>query len=484
MSLRSWAHSLFSGTTARQSRKTRRSRPGSSATKFRPRGESLEHRLNMAGNVLVSAIGPNLYITGDHLANEILIEPNGAGVDVQGINTSINGLLNGETNGFNVQNIFIEMGNGDDKAEFVLTNLTGLLRFSGGNGNDQLLFGDGNNGQNSFGSLQAIMGDGNDTIDVAQGETSFRVTGAVSVLSGEGANSVNFDAAAVVLGPMTITGGNGTDDLTIGQENETATVTTGYLSVTNGNGENAFAISGKVIVNGGITVLGGKDADNFLLLSTAAGSKVNGSIIATQGEGKNIFTISEQSPRSVVVTGLVSVTGGAKADSIFLSAIDVLAVSLSLGAGDNNAFVDGTVRSSFSINSLGGDDRIFAGLLDVHGGTVINTGGGADLISLVNSHFRSVVAIFTGDGADTVSIESGTDAHERDEATDFDAAVSIDLGAGDDHLKISVDDGDGFIDALYTGFAYLYANGGSGTDTLLDSPFNGYDLPPTFISFP
>src|SRR6187402_1265336 len=109
-------------------RRTKKSAPrrGSSSRNFRPLGEALESRLNLAGNVFAFALGPNLYIYGDNLANELRVEGDGVGkVEVQGVNTFLNGVNNGQFNASGVLNIFMEMYNGDDIATFALTDIDG-----------------------------------------------------------------------------------------------------------------------------------------------------------------------------------------------------------------------------------------------------------------------------------------------------------------------------------------------------------------------
>ncbi|WP_254511738.1 hypothetical protein [Anatilimnocola floriformis] len=477
MSLSTWARSLFS----RLNRVTRESRARRSQTRFRPRAESLESRLNMAGSVIATAVGGTLFITGDDLANELRIEGVTAGtVEVHGVNTTkVNGVDGGEFTAQNIQNIFMEMGNGDDKATFVLTDVSGLLRFNGGNGKDSLLFGEGNGGTNKFGSLAAAMGAGDDLIVVDRAETSFEVPGAVVISNGEGLNNTILTATnTVVLGPTSITGGALADNIQIG--NESAVVTTGQISVNGANGDNQFYLQAKTaVVNGGISLLGGTGADSYYIGVFTGDYTVNGSVTASLGDGQNLLWIG---PTEVTVTGLVSFVGGAGSDTFQLDIdeADLLAVSLSLGAGTNAAYMDnlfgGTtlIRSSLTVTSQGNTTINTAGL-DVSGATLLTLGDGTDLIQLDNSRFRSVVTISTGGGRDRVLLERG---FNDGIGLHFDSVVSIDLGAGDDELAV----GRSAMD--FATFASLIANGGAGTDTFTDSPFNVYATPRTLISFP
>lgn len=466
MSLRSWARSFFTPAP-------RRSRPAARA-KFRPRGESLESRLNLAGNVMAFVAGPNLFITGDNLGNSLRIEGNGSGVDVLGVfDTSVNGVNGGEFSARNIQNIFMEMGSGDDTARFVLTHIPGMLRFSGGNDGDALLFGEGNNGQNSFGSLQALLGDGFDTVEVDASETDFSVAGPVTVLSGEGGNVITFQATNELrLGAISVVGGNANDELTIAGND----AVTGFISVIGGNGANNVELNGEITVNGGISLVGGNSFD-FLQTEFEGDLTVNGSIVAALGEGPNTVTFNHT---NTVITGLVSVTGGAGVDRFnAVGRFDALAVSLYQGAGNNSAILEGTainIHSSLSITSLGGFDLIRGNNMDVRGVTVFSTGDEMDQIVVNNSRFRGATSMLTGGESDSVFIEQ--DFADNGVGTRFDSTVSIDLGAGNDELYLGLDAND------FVTFAYFLANGGSGNDTLVRSVFNVHGIAPSFLSFP
>ncbi|WP_254511737.1 hypothetical protein [Anatilimnocola floriformis] len=476
MSLRNWARSFFAPVSSR-TRATRRSQNKRSPNQFRPGAESLESRLNMAGNVLATVVGPNLFITGDTESNFLRIEGVTAGtVEVQGVfGTAVNGTLGGEFTARNIQNIFMEMGNGDDSATFVLTKLDGLLRFNGGNGSDALVFGEGNNGQNSFGSLAATMGAGDDGIIVDASETHFSVPGAVVISNGDGANTTYLRATTELkLGPISVTGGANNDDFRITGGSE-GTVTTGPLSVIAGDGGNYTALGGNVVVNGGIALVGGNKTDSFDALGESK-LTVNGSFIAAMGEDINQVSFNES---NVVVTGLVSMTGGAGVDRFIggTGKFDAFAVSLYLGAGNNPISFFGTtntIHSTLSVTTLGGFDGFNAKNLDVQGPAVLNMGDEIDLVILNNVRFRGAVSMLLGDGSDGVYIERFSDDGI---GSRFDSSVSIDMGAGLDTVELGLDAND------FVTFAYLLANGGSGDDSLFNSPSNVFGFAPTFLSF-
>ncbi|WP_254507498.1 hypothetical protein [Anatilimnocola floriformis] len=456
---------------------SKKAAPKLKSRNFRPTCESLESRLNLAGNVLAYALGPNLYIYGDNLSNEVRIEGVVAGtVEVTGVGTSVNGIANGQIVPKGIQNIFMEMGNGDDSATFVLTNITGMLRFNGSNGNDSLTFGEDNGDSNSFGSVAATMGAGNDAINVDDG--SFTARQSFVALNGDGNNVTDLDpTVSLTLGLVSITGGSGSDFIDLGD----TLVNTGYITVNSGDGDNDFFIDGNTTINGGITVIGGSGPDNFEPGDFGFNPQltVNGSIVASLGNGTNFIEFASD---NVDVTGLISVTGGSGIDTFDFDTLtfDVYAISLSLGAGDNEVLMNEgatTIRSSLTIATLGGADEITGFGLNVFGGVVVSTGEGDDLIQLDNSRFRSVVTVSTAGGNDRVNVENG---NQNDGiGTQFDSIVSMDLGAGSDTLDIGVDAND------FVRFnSRVIVNGGLGTDTLLPSAFNVFALAPTLISFP
>ena len=460
-------------------RRTKKSAPKKPANRqsrnFRPACESLEQRLNLAGNVVASAIAGNLYLNGDALSNQLRIEGVVAGtVEVTGVGTTLNGVANTTRTFTGIQNIFMEMGNGDDAATFVLTNIAGTLRYNGSNGNDDLFFGEGNGGSNTFGSVAATMGAGNDEVSV--NDNSFTARSSFIVSNGEGDNTTDMDpGVSLVLGLVSITGGSGSDFIDIGD----VLVTTSSITVNSGAGDNDMFLDGNVTVNGSITVLGGAGPDNFEP-GDGGGNQltVNGSIVAALGDGTNFIEFSTVNND---ITGIVAVTGGSGIDTFDFdtTTFDALAISLFLGAGDNVVLLNEGASNlgSLTITTLGGDDDITGFGLDVRGATVVSTGEGDDLIQLDNSRFRSTVSVSTAGGNDFVNVENG---NQNDGiGTRFDGLVSMDLGAGNDTITIGFDAND-----FVTFTNRVIVNGGLGTDTLTNSAFNVFAFAPTVLLFP
>lgn len=457
-------------------RRTKKSATRVKSARFRPVVESLESRLALAGNVTAFAAGPNLYLYGDALDNELRITGTALGaLTITGVGTSVNGTANGTLNVTGIWNIVADMGNGNDTARFLTADINGLLRYNGGNGNDNLFFGEGNNGFNSFGSVQALMGAGNDEVSVNDDE--FTAFYSFTATNGEGNNTTDLDPfVELFLGVTTITGGSGSDFVDIGD----VLVTTGFITVNSGAGDNDFFLDGNVTVNGGISVIGGAGPDNFEP-GDGGGNQltVNGSIVASLGDGVN-FT--EFSTVNNDITGVISYVGGSGIDTFDFdtTTFDVLSISLAMGAGDNIVLLNegaSTIRGALTITSLGGLDEITGFGLDVYGATLISTGEGNDLIQLDNSRFRSIVTVSTAGGNDTVNVENG---NENDGiGSQFDSTVNVDLGAGNDTIVIGFDANDF---ARFLG--RVYVNGGAGTDTITNSAFNVFAFAPLVTNFP
>jgi hypothetical protein len=436
----------------------------------------LESRLNLAGNVRALLAGPNLYLTGDSLANQLEITGAAAGVfSVKGIGTSVNNVANGTLNFSGIANIFIDLQNGDDTTTFLTANLPGMLRFTGGAGSDQLRFGDFNNESQVFGSIQALMGSGNDSIEV-DGDSNFTVRTSFVASNGDGDNTTDLDPfVSLNLGVVSITGGANGDFVDLGN----GIVNSGPISVNSGAGDNDFFLDGEVTVNGSVTVIGLGGTDNFEP-GDGGGNQltVKGSVVASLGDGTNFIEFQHV---NTDVTGAISIVGGRGEDTFDLDGdtFDALAISLALGEGDDIVLMNEgatTIRSSLTINTAGGADELTAFGLNVVGATSINTGDGLDLLWIDNSRFRSVVSLLTGNGNDTVNVERNSNDGI---GTRFDSAVSVDLGAGNDTIAIGLDAND-----FVTFASTVIVNGGLGTDTLTQGGPNVFAFAPILILFP
>jgi hypothetical protein len=456
-------------------RRQKKTTSNNSARRFRPRVESLESRLALAGNVTATLAGSTLILTGNGLSNEILIEGNGAGeFSVTGVATTVNGSANAFTR-TNVRNILINLNNGDDIVTIVNADLSGLLSVNGGYGNDELNFGDFNAGIQTFGSVTAIMGAGDDIVEV-DGEDELTIVHGFVVNQGAGENTTDLDPdVSLTLGFVSIASGAGPDFVDLGD----TVVASGSIIVNSGHGDNLFFFDGDVDVAGNITVIGGNGADEFNPGDTGFDTfDVSGSVVLSLGNGANFVHFEQALETSI--GGVLAINTGSGADIIDIDSAEfsVGTLAMNLGAGANEVIFDGgtvTVRHSMAINTLGGNDTFTFIGLDVGGAFALNTGNGNDTVNVDNSIFRGVVAINTFSGNDVINIETTTDDSV---GTTFESVVSVNLGAGDDTINLGFDDDD-----FVTFDSHVTANGSLGTDEIFESGFDVFAFEPRLFSF-
>ena len=456
------------------SHKKRKSGP---ARSFRPAIESLESRLNLAGNVVATFSGGNLNLTGDNLANELRIVGNGPGVfTVTGVGTALDGEDDGEQDFENVRNIFINFKNGDDVATFVTAELAGLLSYLGGNGNDELNFGEFNNEDQSLGRLTAIMGAGDDIVEV-DGEDSFEILGAVVVRGGDGDNSFDLDPIeSLTMGTVSVVNGSGFDFVDFGD----TVVNARSIVINNGNGGSFLFIDGDVTIQGDLIVNAGNGNDLVNPGDTGGDFlRVSGSVVFNLGNGNNESSFEQLSTE---IGGGLTITGGSGEDFIEFDGDEVSvrrSVTLVTGSGDDAIEMDSavgtTIRGGLVINTAQGLDSITLFAVDVAGATTVNTGEGNDEVFVDNSRFRGKVTLLTLGGNDQVSIEAGN--ADDGIGTLFEQAVVVNLGAGSDTLNVGFDDDD-----FVTTLKKVVVDGGAGADTLNDSGTNEFTLEPILIS--
>jgi len=459
------------GNTAAKSNKQR-----GGARRFQPLVETLEARLNLAGNVVASFSGGNLTLTGDNQANELRIVGGGSGVfSVSGVGTSLGGVFEGVRDFSNVWNITINFKNGDDVATFITAELPGVLNYTGGNGNDQLLFGEGNGEDQSFGALVANMGAGNDSIEV-NGESDFTIAGVVSVYGGDGNNTLDLDPDdSLTLGAVTVVNGKGNDFVDIGD----TVVNAVSIVINNGNGDNDFFLDGDVTIQGSVVVTGGTGPDNVEPGDGGGDTLiVGGSMVFNLGNGTNFTEFSQV---NTSIGGGITYTGGTGSDTFDIDGEQINvrgSVSLATGNGADIILLNEgatNIAGSLVVDTAAGADELTFFGLTVIGTTVVKTGEGSDSVTVDNSTFRGAVTLLTAGGIDTVSIEAG----DQDDGvgTVFEQDLVVNLGAGNDTLNVGFDDDD-----FVTTLKKVVVDGAAGADTLNSSGTNLATFQPILVS--
>jgi hypothetical protein len=171
------------------------------------------------------------------------------------------------------------------------------------------------------------------------------------------------------------------------------------------------------------------------------GQTVN-SVQVTLGSGDNRFAML-----GVHDTGTFSLTGGNGTDRVTLAGnrIDG-ATTATLGTGNNGLVLVGNHFSDSFTATLG------------------NAGStAADRVAVVGSTFSKAFALTTGGGDDSVGLHGGTHVT---------GAATIDLGAGNDLVRLGLTRFDGD----------LTLDGGTGTNTGFGLPFVGGAYTPTNIT--
>lgn len=452
-----------------------------SRPRFRPTVEALESRLPLAGDVSALQIGSDLFLTGDEVNNRLWIVGNGPGnFAVQAIGTNLNGVNAATINFSGVTNIRLSMGNGNDTVSFLRSHLEGSLKFFGGDGNDVLFFGQGNHEDQTFGQVTASLGAGEDTIG-ATGENSLTVAQSFIVLGGDGNNAINMETdTSVSLGNVVIIGGRDNDVATFSK----GIVNTKSIRFHGHSGYNSLQLLGDSTVRGNIIATGGGDQDIFSMgLYANANSTVSGPMLLIHGEGSNHVGF-HGSTHLAGPLRYESGSGGAE----FVSSNNFLAPQsnrfvagdIELRLRDGNNFIRFDQSQSdlqrLSVQTGTGDDHIALFDAIVQGEMLLNAGDGNNHFVVVNSAFFAPVSWTSGNGADSIALESGYVSDDR--RTIFHAALTIQLGAGDDEMYVAASPPD----TVSFGGEVLY-DGGDGDDLLLESAFDNYAIPPVIIGF-
>lgn len=338
--------------------------------------ECLEQRLPLAGNVTVELTDSTLRLTGDDLANQIVVASVAGGrIALIGQNTTINGSPTVFVTDSSVTNIFAKLKGGDDAVGF-----------------------------------------GNDAQDIA----NHRMYADFSIFprhweftGAEGTAPVPpFDVPALQSAIDDVAGGVTTFSLP------------GSLAVTTDSGNDAIGISGDV--GGWVTVrLGSADAGNAMAIGSEFSTSRIGRALKIVGGNQNDHVMLA----NVRVARHVSAELGDGRNELYLAASDAEATSIGTfvytgGANDDHVMLSGTVdvRNDARISTgssgedsvvFGEDSMVFYAVDDnatvpsvkVGGDAVIVTGTGNDRVALVGD-IRGSLSVTTGDGMDAVTMSS------------------------------------------------------------------------------
>jgi hypothetical protein len=175
--------------------------------------EQLENRAVLAGNVLAQLTDGTLFITGDNLDNNIMVQSNGGEVSVQGVaGTGING-DSAAAIFQDVERIEIVGGDGDDT---VLAALWAAVGDTATIADIQIDTGAGRDGVvldlRTDSSASIRTGDGADTVSLRSYAANSLVV--VDIDTGDGADRIGLDLRYHTGGTIRVDTGNGNDEVT------------------------------------------------------------------------------------------------------------------------------------------------------------------------------------------------------------------------------------------------------------------------------
>ncbi|MFM7205128.1 MAG: hypothetical protein ACKO4T_00445 [Planctomycetaceae bacterium] len=369
--------------------------------------ERLERRLPLAGNVTAELTGSTLRLTGDHLANDVMVASAAGGtIAVIGIDTTVNGRQAAFVTTEAVTSIVTKLKGGDDAVGFGNSaadylsqrQLTSLAT-------SPVVWSEDPPAPFDVAAVQARID------EVAGGATTFSIPGSLRVKTGDGNDAVGISGnvgGSIIVNLGSADAGNG---LVIGSE----------------------TLAGRV--GAGITVNGGDRND----LVAIGNMSVAGTVSASLGDGINWMNVMGGDDAPTTIAAL-AYTGGVDEDGVGLMG-DVTV--------RNNVRIFTGVRGEDEVDFFSNlRSAVFGGGVKVRGNVVVNTGTGSDgdTVRLVGN-FRGDVSVTTGGGRDTVSVSSyvgwvstdGSDPVPLVEVVGW-SAIGLDLnintGAGNDLISI------------------------------------------------
>jgi len=367
-------------------------------------------------------------------------------------------------------------------------------------------------------SIKADLKGGGDDVSI-NNAAAFNLSGAVAIALGDGNNTLTMNTTGIVsMASLTVTGGDGRDDVIVqGAVNSAVTkagkfsylnggstttldgVNFGSLAVTAGNGvanpnevslnnltvtkavSTALANSNPALVTITNSSIGGLKETGYILGTTILSSTVNGAISIKgtfqadlQLDGttitKNVAITAPNASMTAsgigsTINGNLAITGTAYTQTSFQStSLTEVKGNLSVKGAwftdvfDANSFFRASKNVSLKLGD--GDNEVTIGdggpaVVSILGNLSIQTGAGNDLINLDRLALSGFANLKLSGGADELSIENNST---------FSGAFTADMGVGDDFISIAQNTmTSGAI--TFTGLVKILA--GVGNDTLL-----------------
>ena len=364
----------------------------------------------------------DIIISGTGTPGQFTVTPNDG--------ETINGVAAGPAPISNVQRIKLVMGLGDDSVIIENADLSGLLTFLGGDG-DNFLNIDASNGDNTLGRVSVTNGDGNDSFKMQDGTNT--ITGKLAINNGLGDGFTAFGRTAGDLtsvgGAVRITNGAGENDIVecVGEQVQFLSAVT----IRNGSGDSSFKLQAATVnsIGGTLTIINGDGHDSALFGTGGAGSVSLKTVSIRNGTGGSQTAFNGSTN---TITGSLLVSNG-DGDDFFncngATSVTVIgAVTLQNGTGDTTIAWDAnstTIGGLTTLSSAAGVDEItFAGTTaDLHSLKIL-TGNGPSLIQCNSSGALTVTGNLTMIGG------ADEDRLEVPVASDLNVTGSVNITLG------------------------------------------------------
>jgi hypothetical protein len=229
---------------------------------------------------------------------------------------------------------------------------------------------------------------------------------------GNGTDGLTIDNGGIQ-GRLTITGGKGADQVTLGGDGNPLTVGGGAAISLGSSTADSVTLSSGVDIKGGLVAT---SVDNF---NMQAGSRIGGNLAVSGGSGAWALLNGQ-------VEHDAAFTGSRHDDNFTLGATGAIGRDLTIASrgGGDTIDIHGSVGRDLTIHSKGwGGNKDVQVDGKVGRDATIVLGSGNDSVDLNGSVQRNLY-VATGAGADFVNVEGGVSARK----------LTIDLGGGDDTL--------------------------------------------------
>ena len=365
---------------------------------FRPRlrGERLEDKAMLAGDVTVEVVEGNLSIVGDELGNQIVLragdEPGQWIVrgmpDAAGVPTTVNGQSDPLVVEGVEDHIRINLGAGDDRLVVREGRVPGVLAINLGEGNDHLQLGQREDSTPTpEESASVSVHDSEDESEDDDPATRPVLSVGDGLLVRGGAGDDEIHLASVQVGGFTrVYAGLGNDIVRLGQPDVAPAASSENAAAITDDGANTGEDSApaQVRVRGNMAIHLGEGNDRLGLWHTRAGHglQVHGGL----GD--------DQIGLHALHTPFLAVDAGEGSDNVQLSEVAARLAGVITGAGADEVRIVDSVFGLLDVQLGEGQDQLAVGGTTVHHGARFNGGPGRDTYRPgSNNRFRRVSVV-------------------------------------------------------------------------------------------